>query len=1083
MAPPEECDYLVVGGGSTGLAFADSFLEHCDDRDRCPPKVVVMDRRSFPGGQWNDGYSFVRLHQPSAGYGVETMKLEPDGDDGTHLATRDEVLEYYGRVVEELGRRHGLVFVGGADVDGAVFESFEPGSRVSYTLRQPDDGEGGHEKARKSILVRRKVVDARLLQPDLPAVVGPKFDVPDENILCIPVNDVDQYSRSKWVVIGGGKTGMDCVHHLLTARRMTPDDVLWVVPNDAWITAREDIGNCMEFLRTCCRLANAEEDPLTPSDWRNYGEDFFQRGFLDWEREGKIYRLDPNHRPTKFKDATLSRSELQILQLARIIRRGRVMSIRGDGGLVFEDGSAMDLPEGWSTDSMAYVHCSAGAFNYTSQPVGGEFPPVFSPSRIVIQDVYGTPGFCFVGSVIGRLEAEATLSDAYRNATCSKPEAPASPPGPLGPAGGGDVGPLNEGHGYLQRLSNLALWVAIEPIRQWLPGHRLFNLGHMSADEIVDLVDETCRVLSDHGIVVRPTHLSQGEMRDLVKEMRLAIDTGKPNLVDAALSASKAHPDSDIELAQAFMESTCPYFNDRSKSNDRLVKVGRCVRSLLDIRAETDVEKSLGNVVRECSLMVQPIKVPKVRFGKTGIQMPIVSLGCMRFQQQWGDKVKTMNLVYSDCQDNLLEILKRALHFGINHIETARTYGSSELQLGCALKQLFNTSTVKREDLIIQSKVPVKADPEEFRATIEMTFKNLQVDYLDLFAFHGLNGEWQWDWLFGGDVNCWTVIQEYKEAGKVRHIGFSTHGPTDFINKLIETEKFEYVNLHHHFCGSYTASGCGDNGEGNLSCLRLMKKLDMGSFVISGYDKGGKVYAPSRKLRSLTLPDLEPMTYGSAWLWNHHELDDEKAEIHTFSVGAARAADLDQPAVAAWMQGRKLLLEKVKTVQARLEKAKLDALGSDWVETCYTGIVKSVNSKYLVEHNQMIWMYNVLKAWGLHAFCQDRYKMLHVNTKSWDPNKTLDEVIDKAGRSGWGYCPGMLPDPAQDYFLDDLAGVPEKNRARVKEAYEFVIKWCSPPPDDKAKGDAKSEAETPPGEWATSYEMKPWKDFPDRPYP
>ena len=85
MAPPDECDYLVVGGGATGLAFADSFLEHCDDRDLIgPPKVVVMDRRGSPGGQWNDGYSFVRLHQPSAGYGVETMRLEPDDDDGTH---------------------------------------------------------------------------------------------------------------------------------------------------------------------------------------------------------------------------------------------------------------------------------------------------------------------------------------------------------------------------------------------------------------------------------------------------------------------------------------------------------------------------------------------------------------------------------------------------------------------------------------------------------------------------------------------------------------------------------------------------------------------------------------------------------------------------------------------------------------------------------------------------------------------------------------------------------------------------------------------------------------------------------------
>jgi hypothetical protein len=307
----------------------------------------------------------------------------------------------------------------------------------------------------------------------------------------------------------------------------------------------------------------------------------------------------------------------------------------------------------------------------------------------------------------------------------------------------------------------------------------------------------------------------------------------KRDIVDIAESAVAKFASSDIEVALEFLSKTVPAFC--AESNDRLVKVGRCVRGLVDMKEETDLEKGLGLVIEECSLLVQPggIKVPKVRFGKTELQMPIVTLGCMRFQQKWGPTVENMNMVYSDCQQNLVDILKRAiLDFGINHLETARGYGSSELQLGCALKQLFMTNVIKREDLIIQSKVPCAADAKVFRENLETTFKNLQVDYLDLFAFHGLNGEWQWDSLFGGDENCWTVIQEYKNAGKIRHIGFSTHGPTDFIYKAIETEKFDYVNLHHQFCGSYTASGDGDNGTGNIKCLRLMKKLDMGGTFV-----------------------------------------------------------------------------------------------------------------------------------------------------------------------------------------------------------------------------------------------------------
>jgi predicted aldo/keto reductase-like oxidoreductase len=204
----------------------------------------------------------------------------------------------------------------------------------------------------------------------------------------------------------------------------------------------------------------------------------------------------------------------------------------------------------------------------------------------------------------------------------------------------------------------------------------------------------------------------------------------------------------------------------------------------------------------------------------------------MRFQQQWGTSLTKMNQISTDCQDNLVAILRRAiLEFGINHIETARGYGCSELQLGCAFQQLFASGEIQRKDLIIQTKVPPYEDPNEFREQLEQSLASLQLDYIDLFGFHGLNGTWQWDWMFRDDPekgNCWQVIQEYRQAGRIRFVGFSTHGPTDLIHRLIETDKFDYANVHHHFCGSYTASGDGPGHEGNISCLRKMKERDMG---------------------------------------------------------------------------------------------------------------------------------------------------------------------------------------------------------------------------------------------------------------
>ena len=621
-------------------------------------------------------------------------------------------------------------------------------------------------------------------------------------------------------------------------------------------------------------------------------------------------------------------------------------------------------------------------------------------------------------------------------------------------------------------------------------------------------------------------------------------ETSPPSssLEASARQAVKEHPESDVEIAIAFCEKELPEFV--GASNDRLVKVGRSLVSLLQLADSSNVgdsneasapfplEESLALLLEECRLIVsdQEIKVPTVRFGKTELQMPIVTLGCMRFQQEWGPRITKLNQVGSDCQDNLVAILKTAIiKYGITHIETARGYGCSELQLGVALKQLFMTKQVKREDLIIQTKIPPYEDVGEFRKAVETSFRNLQVDYIDLFAFHGMNYDDQIPWTLGnGDdadqVTCMSVIQEYKKAGKIRHIGFSTHAPTDLILRLIKTDAFDYVNLHYHYFGSYTASGGGHDGNGNMDCVKLLKEKDMGIFIISPFDKGGRLYAPSRKLRKLTLPEMEPMTFKSFWIWNHHqlEMDGENGpmpQLHTYTVGAARPSDLDQPAIAAYWHAtqQETTLSSVKRVTKRLDTEKERVLGKAWVATWWKGLPKSNASKYFVEHNQIVWIYNSIKAFGLYEFGKARYNSFEKNKAKWDDSLPPEKNIDNIGRNGWGFVPGLPLDPTINYD-DDLANVPKENIDRVKEAEAFVYKWCrdKSPPEDTKKTKKElirnvfrrnfsvssqlfrvpsflhsnsfdtdefkdEEEESIPWEWETANDMRPWPDFPDRP--
>lgn len=66
---PIETDYLVIGAGVSGLAFADEILTSSDAH------ITLVDKRHAPGGHWNDAYPFVRLHQPSSFYGVQSREL------------------------------------------------------------------------------------------------------------------------------------------------------------------------------------------------------------------------------------------------------------------------------------------------------------------------------------------------------------------------------------------------------------------------------------------------------------------------------------------------------------------------------------------------------------------------------------------------------------------------------------------------------------------------------------------------------------------------------------------------------------------------------------------------------------------------------------------------------------------------------------------------------------------------------------------------------------------------------------------------------------------------------------------------
>jgi predicted aldo/keto reductase-like oxidoreductase len=342
------------------------------------------------------------------------------------------------------------------------------------------------------------------------------------------------------------------------------------------------------------------------------------------------------------------------------------------------------------------------------------------------------------------------------------------------------------------------------------------------------------------------------------------------------------------------------------------------------------------------------------RFGRTELQMPVFSCGGMRYQFKWQDV--DQSAIPADNQKNLEATIHKAVEAGINHIETARGYGSSEMQLGRILPKL------SREKLIVQTKVSPVADAKEFRKTFEKSLHNLKLDYVDLFSLHGINNAELLEYSIrpGG---CLDVARQLQAEGKVRFIGFSTHGSTDSIVQAINTNQFDYVNLHWYYINQW-----------NWPAIEAATRLDMGVFIISPSDKGGKLYSPPQKLVNLCAP-LSPMVFNDLFCLSH-------SQVHTLSIGAAKPQDFDEHLKTLTLLDDSS--EILPPILARLEGEAIAILGEDWAKTWHTNLPSWENTPGEVNIPVILWLWNLATAYDLVDYAKMRYNLLG-NGSHWFP--------------------------------------------------------------------------------------------------
>lgn len=334
------------------------------------------------------------------------------------------------------------------------------------------------------------------------------------------------------------------------------------------------------------------------------------------------------------------------------------------------------------------------------------------------------------------------------------------------------------------------------------------------------------------------------------------------------------------------------------------------------------------------------------RFGRTRLEMPVFSCGGMRYQQSWQDLAP--HEIEAEQQANLAACIHRAVDVGINHIETARGYGTSEQQLGRILPDL------PRDKLIVQTKIGPKDSAAEFMEVFETSMAHLQIEHVDLLGIHGINTQELLDTTLrpGGMM---TAVRNLQREGRVRHVGFSTHAPTHVIVRAIASGEFDYVNLHWYYVNPFT-----------WPAVEAATQLDLGVFIISPNDKGGKLYEPSEKMKQLCAP-LTPMQFNDLYCLS-------RSEVHTLSLGAARPSDFDEhlQGLAHWEQRQVLTAE----IDGRLQAALIEKHGADWVSQWHEGLpdCSEIPGEINVHEILRLWTYGT--ALDLRPWAKMRYNLL-----------------------------------------------------------------------------------------------------------
>ena len=170
----------------------------------------------------------------------------------------------------------------------------------------------------------------------------------------------------------------------------------------------------------------------------------------------------------------------------------------------------------------------------------------------------------------------------------------------------------------------------------------------------------------------------------------------------------------------------------------------------------------------------------KIRLGRTGLLVTKTAFGALPIQRiSKADAVK---------------LVRRACEAGINYFDTAMVYhkGESEKIFGKAFEPY------PRDSYLIADKMSIWlcSDEEDMKARFYNQLKTLKTDYIDFYLVHSLNRN---HYKKVKDLHCVEFLQQMKQEGKIKHLGFSFHDTYQVFTQILNDYTWDFVQIQLNY--------------------------------------------------------------------------------------------------------------------------------------------------------------------------------------------------------------------------------------------------------------------------------------------